>query len=92
MSAAPTGSGVEDLVTQIVADALGRGIDEVRDHPNLLELPGFDSVLIVETLDRLEDELRVEVPPERIVPEAFTSVDTLARLLSDAEPSGKGSS
>lgn len=75
-----------DLVTDAVADVLNLPAGTVSAAPSLFDLPGFDSLAIVAVLDRLETRLAVEVPADRILPEAFGSVDALCDLLAGATP------
>jgi acyl carrier protein len=70
-----------DHVVAAVSSVLGAPAADVRSVPTLFDLPGFDSLAVVAVLDRLETALRVEVPPELIVPEAFESLDSVVRLL-----------
>jgi acyl carrier protein len=72
---------VEDLVATRLAEVLGVSAETALDTPSLFDLPGFDSVAVVSVLERLEDELGVEVPPELIVPEAFESVTSLTQVI-----------
>jgi acyl carrier protein len=48
---------------------------------SLLDLPGCDSLAIATLVERLEDELRREIPPELIVPETFATPLTIASAL-----------
>lgn len=83
--AAPVRDPRDDVV-HTVAEVLNAPVDEVTAAPSLFDLDGFDSLAIVAVLDRLERERAVEVPPERILPEAFASVDALCELLTHAVP------
>jgi len=69
------------LVVEAVADATGQESDEVEAVDSLFELPGFDSLAIASVLERLESSLRIEVPPQEIVPEAFETVESLTAVL-----------
>jgi acyl carrier protein len=73
---------VRDQAAEALAELLRLPVDDVRSGVSPLDLPGFDSVVAVELLERLETELDVEVPPELIVPEAFESLDALAELFA----------
>jgi acyl carrier protein len=73
---------VRDQAAEALAELLRLPVDVVRSGGSPLDLPGFDSVVAVELLERLETSLDVEVPPELIVPEAFESLDTLAELFA----------
>jgi len=75
-------SDVRDRAAEVLAELLRLPVDDVRAGGSPLDLPGFDSVVAVELLERLETELDVEVPPELIVPEAFESLDALAELFA----------
>ena len=73
---------VRDRAAETLAEILRLPVEEVRTGGSPLDLPGFDSIVAVELLERLETELEVEVPPELIVPEAFESLDSLAALFA----------
>ena len=75
-------SEVRDRAAETLAEILRLPVEEVRAGGSPLDLPGFDSIVAVELLERLETELEVEVPPELIVPEAFESLDALAELFA----------
>ncbi|HET6285627.1 MAG TPA: acyl carrier protein [Amycolatopsis sp.] len=84
----PTTTALTDSITGTVADLLGITPEDVLAERTLFDLPGFDSVAIVSVLERLEDHWRVEVAADRIVPESFETVDSLACLLSAAGAEG----
>ncbi|WP_436536187.1 phosphopantetheine-binding protein [Actinoplanes sp. HUAS TT8] len=71
-------------VLDAVAATVQASPQQVLAAPTLFDLPGFDSLAIVTVLETLEDELAVEVAPDRILPDAFISIDALTRLLDDA--------
>jgi acyl carrier protein len=75
-------SDVAGRAAETLAEILRLPVEEVRAGGSPLDLPGFDSIVAVELLERLETELEVEVPPELIVPEAFESLDALAELFA----------
>ena len=75
-------SEVRDRAAETLAEILRLPVEEVRAGGSPLDLPGFDSIVAVELLERLETELDVEVPPELIVPEAFESLESLAALFA----------
>jgi len=72
---------VRNRAAEALAEILRLPVEEVGGG-SPLDLPGFDSVVAMELLERLETELDVEVPPELIVPEAFESLDALAELFA----------
>jgi acyl carrier protein len=69
------------LVAARFAEVLGVSPETARDAPSLFDLPGFDSIAVVAVLERLEDELGMEVPAQLIVPETFESVAALTKIL-----------
>lgn len=75
-----------DRARAALADILRLPPDEVASEASILDLPGFDSIAAVEVLERLEADLKVEVPAELIVPEAFESVAALAELFARPLP------
>lgn len=72
---------LREHVVQVTAAVLATDPVAVDHSRELPDLPGFDSVAVVEILETLERELGIEVPAEAIVPEAFTDVAALVRLL-----------
>jgi acyl carrier protein len=79
-----TPRSVRGSVLDAVAAILHLSTRDVLAAPTLFDLPGFDSLAIVAVLERLEDEFAVEVPPERILPDAFASIDSLGALVTGA--------
>ncbi|MFI1994569.1 acyl carrier protein [Actinoplanes sp. NPDC020271] len=73
-------------VLDAVAATVHVSPQQVLAAPTLFDLPGFDSLAIVAVLETLEDDLAVEVPPERILPDAFTSIASLTALIEGALP------
>ncbi|HEX6871190.1 MAG TPA: AMP-binding protein, partial [Micromonosporaceae bacterium] len=73
-----------DLAGAAVAAVLRTTTEAVRAARSLFDLPGFDSVAIVAVLDRLEEELGVQIPAELIVPETFETLGSLAAVLRRA--------
>jgi acyl carrier protein len=75
---------LENQIVDTVAAVLAARPETVRRAGSLFDLDGFDSLSVVAILERLEDQLGVEVDPDAIVPEAFESVDTLTDLMGHA--------
>ncbi len=74
-------------------DLVGGVIEEIRaalrteELPadpslSLLDVAGFDSIVIVDLLDRLERRYGVEIHPSLIVPETFATPRSLADVLA----------
>jgi acyl carrier protein len=82
-------AALRERAAEAASHVLGLPRPAVEAATTLFELPGFDSLAIVAILDRLENGLRVEVEPELIVPEAFESLDTLARLFGGRTAGGR---
>jgi acyl carrier protein len=79
---------MDDIVSQvqriIVELATERGYDGLPpDVTRPLKDIGFDSLLIVELVAMLEEELSVEIPDEALTPTAFA---TLASTLDVVRP------
>jgi acyl carrier protein len=77
---------LRERVVDTVAGTLRIDARVVAATPTLFDLAGFDSLAIVAILERLEDDLGIEVPPERILPETFASIDALCDLIAGADP------
>ncbi|MET0135816.1 MAG: acyl carrier protein [Kibdelosporangium sp.] len=78
----------EDLVAARLGEVLGVSAETAMDTPSLFDLPGFDSVAVVSVMERLEDELGVQIPAELIVPEAFESVTSLTKIIEASDQGG----
>ncbi|MEU3721294.1 phosphopantetheine-binding protein [Streptomyces sp. NPDC031705] len=81
-------SALEGEVVALVAEHLGLSEEQVRRAPSLFDLPGFDSLAVVAVLEGLEERTGHEIPPERIVPEAFESIGSVTALFPPAGPPG----
>jgi acyl carrier protein len=68
----------QGVVLDAVRESLGEHGDGVGERTPLLDLPGFDSMAIATVVERVEDRTGVEVDPDALVPETFSSVRTLA--------------
>jgi acyl-CoA synthetase (AMP-forming)/AMP-acid ligase II/acyl carrier protein len=83
---------VRRVVAAAIARATHLGTDDVVAADSLFELPGFDSLAIVEILGLLERDLRIEIPAEVVLPETFGRLDSLTRVvlsaLDRAQPGG----
>jgi acyl carrier protein len=79
-----TSAAVRAQVVGVVATATLLPAEEVDAADWLFDLPGFDSLAVVEILARLESAFGVEVPAEAVLPEVFGRVSALAELVSAA--------
>ena len=61
-----TAPDVESRVRQIVASALDRPMDEVRQHSSLINDLGAESIDFIDIVFRLETEFGLEIPQEEI--------------------------
>lgn len=55
---------VEEKVKGIVADQLGRAVDEIEPEAKFVDDLGMDSLDVVETVMALEKEFEVQIPDE----------------------------
>lgn len=69
-----------DTVLACIAEVLGDG-RALRHDTALLDVPGFTSIVVADLVERLEEELGVEVPPGLIVPETFETPAAIATAL-----------
>ena len=76
-------SATTDKIRRFVATELECAvpIDELTDDLPLIEEKVIDSVAIFEVIDFLEDEFEIEVLDEELVPENFSSIASMARLV-----------
>lgn len=90
---APPREQLREQVAGTIADVLAVPPAEVTSATSLFDLEGFDSLMVVTVLERLESSLGVEVDADEIVPEAFDTVDALTDVLAraaDGEPTPTG--
>ncbi len=73
----------KEELAQIVVEVVQSHIHSVSINKEtaLVEIPGFDSLVIASVLEQLEDYFAIEVPPHYIVPETFHTAGTLADVL-----------
>ena len=73
--------GTVEKVIEVVADRLGRPVDEVKAESNFVEDLGADSLDLVELIMALEDEYDVTIPDEdaqniRTIADAVAYIET----------------
>jgi acyl carrier protein len=83
------GRAASALVLEVLAELIGDGTDEedpvIDPGTDLFALPAFDSLALVELVERLEARLGVVFGVGEIVPEAFESPARIAtRLVAPA--------
>jgi acyl carrier protein len=88
-AASDPGRAASALVLEVLADLLGDGADEgdpvIGPETDLFALPGFDSLALVELVERLEARVGALFDAGEIVPEAFESPARIAaRLVAPA--------
>ncbi len=72
---------VEEKVRGIVADQLGKAVDEIGSEAKFVDDLGMDSLDVVETVMALEKEFKIQIPDEEAqgistVSEAISYVET----------------
>ena len=82
MTAAVAGSraDLEAAIARIVGERL-RATAPIDPAAALVDLPEFNSVVLMDIVERLEEELETEIDPDLLVPETFESVRVLAGAL-----------
>ena len=73
--------GTVEQVIEVVADRLGKPVDEVKPESNFVEDLDADSLDLVELIMALEDEYDVTIPDEdaqniRTISDAVTYIET----------------
>ncbi len=53
-------------VKQVIAERLGKKVDEIRDDASFIEDLGADSLDIVDMVMKLEEEFGVSIPDEEL--------------------------
>lgn len=71
---------MKDIIRSYISDTLLSGADIANDDDLLLS-GLLDSLSVIRLVQHLENEFAVRVPPEEIVIEHFTSVDTITAYL-----------
>lgn len=71
---------MKDIIRSYISDTLLSGADIANDDDLLLS-GLLDSLSVIRLVQHLENEFTVRVPPEEIVIEHFTSVDTITAYL-----------
>lgn len=86
MSTGETADGTEARVRALVMElAVAGGYDGPQPGPDAdLAAIGFDSLLTVELVARLEDEFGVEIPDDRLTPGSFATVRGVAGVVDAA--------
>ena len=75
---------IEDEIKKAIIDAMEAdiAIEEIKDDDYLLAGGyNFDSIMIIETVMRLEAAFSVVFEDNELTPEVFTSVKTIADLI-----------
>jgi acyl carrier protein len=79
-----TSHDVHGSVIRAAASALAVDRMTVAATETLVELPTFNSFRIVEIIERLEEQLNVELDPADLVPDNLNRVDALCALFEQA--------
>jgi acyl carrier protein len=74
---------VKDQVREFVLEnARSKGINQVSDEQSLMESGIIDSLAIFRLVAFLEDNFRVRISDDEIIPENFQSVDEIEKFVS----------
>jgi len=82
----PTRETYVRLVIAAVQAVLQDTTVPIQATTALQDLKGFDSLAIVSLIERLEDQLGIELDPTLILPETFENPSTLAEALLQSQP------
>jgi acyl carrier protein len=76
------------LVIDVVQAELNDPAIHVEATTSLQDLRGFDSLVVVGVLERLEQQLGIEMDPALILPETFATPGSIAdALMQSQQPS-----
>jgi hypothetical protein len=85
--AAVQAPAVRAAVVEELRGVLGPGAGALTGRRALRELPGCDSFVLVDIIERLEARLRVSVDPAALTAESLRCIDSLCGLFAGAETS-----
>ena len=68
-------------VFSLLAKAAAREVDSVSISNSLVDDLGFDSLMLISLIVDLEQELRIEIPPDDLVTETFSTVGSVETYL-----------
>ena len=77
----PAEDEVQARVREVVGAVLGVGPAAIRPDDDLFDQLGYDSLAVVQVLEKVEQIFGVEVPGECLVVEQFHSVESIAALV-----------
>ena len=55
---------IEKKIKEVIADKLGKSVDEIKDEASFIEDLGADSLDIVDMIMKLEEEFGISIPDE----------------------------
>ena len=79
---------VRELITQFIADEFLHDpeAEDIPDHLNLIDAGIVDSLGLLKIVAFLEEELRVSIEPEAMVPENLNSIRAILDLVALQSP------
>jgi len=85
MSANPTTENITDAVKNFIANELMYSGDaKLNDTTDLIEEGVIDSISLLRLVGFLEEQCKIEVPDEDLVPENFRSLSAIRAYVSRA--------
>ena len=81
----PTPETYIPLVIATVQAVLHDTTVPIHETTSLQDLKGFDSLAVVGLIERLEDQLGIELDPALILPETFANPSTIAEALLQSQ-------
>jgi len=78
-SSSPINAEVKDVVVRVAATRGYDGASPTNDEP--LARLGFDSLLTIELVARLEDHFDIEICDEFLVPSSFATVASICAII-----------
>ena len=79
---------VREVIARFIADEFLRDMEaaDIPDHLNLIDAGIIDSLGLLKIVAFLEEELRVSIEPEAMVPENLSSIRAILDLVALQSP------
>ena len=73
---------IKEVIRQILINILESHVDEIRDDDDLFEKGVLESLTLAIMIPALEEKFQIEIDPEEIVPEYFSTINSITSLVA----------
>lgn len=73
---------IKEVIRQILINILESHVDEISDDDDLFEEGVLESLTLAIMIPALEEEFQIEIDPEEIVPENFSTINSITSLVA----------